>query len=527
MRKYLAIRSLCALSCALALGASAFAADQVKTDAGVVQGLTLAKLHVHVYKGIPYAAPPVGPLRWKAPQPVKPWTGVRDATQFGARCMQGRIYSDMVFRDSGPSEDCLYLNVWTPSDSPNAHLPVMVWIYGGGFQAGASSEPRQDGKFLAQKGVVVVSMNYRLGIFGFMAYPGLTEDGHDASGDYGLLDQLAALKWVQRNIEAFGGDPQNVTIFGESAGSFSVSALVASPLAKGLFERAIGESGAMLSVPGRPEETLEKAEATAKQFGASIGADSLEALRNIPAQALLNDVLKNRRYGFGFWPDIDGYFLPESASDIYHAGNQNHVALLAGWNQNEGGIGGGKPPATVASWTARAHAMFPEKAAEFLKLFPAANDEQARQSYDQFAADMFIALGTWEWIQAQQATGGQPVYRYHFEQAPPMKPGVPSRGAYHSSEIEYVFETLASKDYPWRPADWKVSHMMASYWTNFAKTGNPNGRGLPHWPQYTVQTGDEVMHLRAHNPHAAPAEDTAQKEFLSKNAPAKGYMERQ
>ncbi|MGH9638850.1 MAG: carboxylesterase/lipase family protein [Bryobacteraceae bacterium] len=511
----------------MALGISAFADDQVKTDAGTVQGVTLPKSKVHVYKGIPYAEPPVGPLRWTAPQPAKHWSGVRQATQFGARCMQGRIYSDMVFRDSGPSEDCLYLNVWTPADSANAHLPVMVWIYGGGFQAGASSEPRQDGKFLAQKGVVVVSMNYRLGIFGFMAYPGLQEDGHNASGEYGLLDQVAALKWVQRNIAAFGGDPHNVTIFGESAGSFSVSALVASPLTKGLFERAIGESGAMLSVPGRPEQTLKKAEKVAKQFGASIGANSLSALRAVPARALLDDVLKNRKYGFGFWPCVDGYFLPESATAIYQAGNQNHVALLAGWNQNEGGIGGGKPPATVESWTAQAHAMFPDKAAQFLKLFPAANNTQARQSYDAFSADMFIALGTWEWIQAQQKTGEAPVYRYHFEQAPPMKKGTPSHGAYHSSEIEFVFETLASKNLPWVPADWKVSHMMSSYWTNFAKKGNPNGKGLPHWPAYTVQDGDQVMHLRAHDPHAAPASDTAQKEFLAKHAPVKGAVPHQ
>ncbi|MGH9582279.1 MAG: carboxylesterase/lipase family protein [Bryobacteraceae bacterium] len=527
MPKQLAFRSICALSCALAVGISAFAADRVKTGSGVVEGMTAAKSHIHIYKGIPYAAPPVGALRWEAPHPVKHWTGVRQATQFGARCMQGRLFADMVFRDSGPSEDCLYLNVWTLAASPRARLPVMVWIYGGGFQAGASSEPRQDGKYLAQKGVVVVSMNYRLGIFGFMAYPGLKEDGHDASGDYGLLDQVAALRWVRRNIAAFGGDPHKVTIFGESAGSFSVSALVASPLARGLFERAIGESGAMLSVPGRPEQTLQKAEAVAQKFGASIGANSLAALRAVPAQALLDDVLKDRKNGFGFWPDIDGYFLPESATSIYHAGKQNHVALLAGWNQNEGGIGGGKPPATVQSWTARAHALFPNKAGEFLKVFPAADDKQARQSADAFSADMFIALGTWEWVQAQQATGESPVYRYHFEQAPPMKKGVPSRGAYHSSEIEYVFETLASKDLPWRPGDWKVSHTMSSYWTNFAKSGNPNGKGLPHWPAYNVQDDDQVMHLRAGHVHAAPATDAAQMEFLEKNAPAKGSLGRQ
>jgi para-nitrobenzyl esterase len=441
--------------------------------------------------------------------------------------MQGRLFADMVFRDNGPSEDCLYLNVWTPANSEDANLPVMVWIFGGGFQAGSTSEPRQDGENLAKKGVVVVSMNYRLGIFGFLAYPGLEENGRNVSGDYGLLDQVAALRWVQQNIATFGGDPHNVTIFGESAGSFSVSALVASPLAKGLFERAIGESGAMLSVPTRHEQTLEESEANAKRFGASTGANSLAALRAMPAQKLLSDVLKDRKNGFGFWPDIDGYFLPESASAIYHSGKQNHVALLAGWNQNEGGIGGGHPPATVQSWTAHARAMFPENAPEFLKLFPAADNTQARKSADAFAADMFIALGTWEWIQEQQATGEAPVYRYHFEQAPPMKPGHPTRGAYHSSEIEYVFETLASKDYPWRPEDWKLSDTISSYWTNFAKSGNPNGGDLAKWPQYSVQDQDQVMHLRAGNVHAAPAQDQAQMEFLEKNAPAKAAMQRQ
>ena len=506
-------------SLSLILCASAFAADQVKIDSGIIEGTTQS--HVHIFKGIPYAAPPVGELRWKAPQPVAPWTGVRPATQFGPRCMQGRIYTDMVFRDNGPSEDCLYLNVWTPADSPEANLPVMVWIYGGGFQAGSSSEPRQDGENLAKKGVVVVSMNYRLGIFGFLAYPGLEEDGHDASGNYGLLDQIAALRWVQRNIHAFGGDPHNVTIFGESAGSFSVSALVASPLAKGLFERAIGESGAMFAVPGRPEQTLEQARANGEKFAASIGAKSLADLRAIPAQQLLDDVLKSRRNLFRFWPNIDGYFLPQSTEEIYRAGNENHVALLAGWNTNEGGIGGGHPPATAQSWTARAHAMFPENAAEFLKLFPAKDDEQARQSADAFAADSFIALGTWEWIQAHQATGGAPVYRYHFEQAPPMPAGQPTRGAYHSSEIEYVFETLASKPYPWRPEDWKLSDMISSYWTNFAKTGNPNGEHLPQWPQYTVQDGDPVMHLKAGDVHASPADDQAQMEFLENHAPVR------
>ena len=512
--KQFVFRTACLIFVPAVLSSSPLiAADQVTTDAGVVEGTTQS--HIHIYKGIPFAAPPIGSLRWKEPQPVASWKGTLAATKFGARCMQGPIYSDMVFRDNGPSEDCLYLNVWTPADSAEAHLPVMVWIYGGGFQAGAVSEPRQDGENLAKKGVVVVSFNYRLSIFGFLAHPDLTKESeHHASGNYGLLDQVAALEWVHRNIAAFGGDPQNVTIFGESAGSFSVSGLVASPLGKDLFERAIGESGSMLPSPGRPEVTLTKAEAAGQDFGKSLGADSIAAMRAMPAEKLLQATLKAHAF---FWTDIDGYFLPESAAAIYGSGKQNHVPLLAGWNANEEGIGGGKPPATVKSWTARAHAMYGDKADEFLKLFPASDDAEARKSADAFAADMFIALGTWEWIQAQQATGS-PVYRYHFEQAPPIKDG-PSRGAYHSAEIEYVFEALPSKDYPWRPEDMKLSDMMSSYWTNFAKSGDPSGPGLPKWPAYSTETKDQVMHLSGSDTHASPAEDQAQYEFLEKNAP--------
>ncbi len=271
------------------------AADQVRTDAGSVEGAASADGKVRIFKGIPYAAPPVGELRWKAPQPPVHWTGVKKATEFGARCVQDNIYSDMVFRDRGPSEDCLYMNVWTSAKTAEARLPVMVWIYGGGFAAGAASEERQDGEVLAKKGVVVVSFNYRLGIFGFFAHPDLSrESGHGASGNYGLLDQVAALQWVQKNIAAFGGDPGNVTIFGESAGSFSVSALVASPLARGLFERGIGESGAFFG-GALAAKALVQSEADGSKFAASIGASNLGALRaKSAAELLAADVKKGR-----------------------------------------------------------------------------------------------------------------------------------------------------------------------------------------------------------------------------------------
>ena len=306
-----------------------------RTANGVLEGVVSADGKVRTFKGIPFAAPPVGALRWKAPQPAAAWTGVRKATEYGARCMQAPIYSDMIFHDSGPSEDCLYLNLWMPAAPVQPRLPVMVWIYGGGFAAGATSEPRQDAGNLSKKGVLVVSMNYRLGIFGFFSHPALAkESGHNAAGNYGLLDQVAALKWVRDNIAVFGGDPDNVTIFGESAGSFSVSALMASPLAQGLFRRAIGESGAFFGDTLRAQPRAETEKADGEFAKSSLGTDSMEALRAKPAAEVLQAASKPG--GPRFVPNIDGYFLPESVEAIFAAGKQSHVPLLAGWNADEG-----------------------------------------------------------------------------------------------------------------------------------------------------------------------------------------------
>jgi para-nitrobenzyl esterase len=434
--------------------------------------------------------------------------------------MQGRIFDDMVFHDTGPSEDCLYLNLWLPEDQPHEKLPVMVWIHGGGFVAGSSSEPRQDGGNLCKHGVIVVSMNYRMGIFGFMAHPELTqESAHHASGNYGLMDIIAALDWVHKNIAAFGGDPDNVTIFGESAGSMAVSALMASPPARGLFQRAIGESGAFIAGPGRAPETLADAEQHAVDFTKSaFGTSSLAALRDLPAQKLLDATLQQPRPRFS--TIVDGYVLPADGRSTFGTGHQAHVPLLAGWNHDEGGYRGffGDDAPTLANYTLHALLKFGDRAADFLKVYSANSDAEAKRAAADWAGDSFIAFGTWKWIDLCRLTGGEPVYRYLFEQPLPLAPDAPrdaDRVTPHASDIEFVFRTLPSRHLPWSDEDRSVSEMMATYWTNFAKTGNPNGAGLPNWPQYDAKSGYQVMHLRTHAA-AAPDPHRARYEFLDR-----------
>jgi para-nitrobenzyl esterase len=343
----------------------------IKTDQGKVQGKMSADGQVRDFLGIPFAAPPVGPLRWKPPQPAAKWHGVRQATSFGSRCVQQEHYSDMVFRDPGESEDCLTLNVWTPAAKAEGKLPVMVWIFGGGFAGGGTSEPRQDGEHLTRKGVLVVSMNYRLGIFGFFATPELAaEDPHHAAGNYGLMDQLACLQWVQHNIKAFGGDPDNVTVFGESAGSFAVSAQMASPLAKGLFAHAIGESGAAFASKSLNFPPLQQAEKQDEDYFKSVRSDSsLAALRAAGSAEILELATRKTPGKPRFGPDVDGYFLPQSIPAIYAAGQQAHVPLLAGWNRDE--------HHTTEDLRVTAEKEFGARAEDFLKLYQAdgaAND---------------------------------------------------------------------------------------------------------------------------------------------------------
>jgi para-nitrobenzyl esterase len=468
---------------------------------GPVLGKTSADGKVDVFLGIPYAAPPTGSLRWKPPQPAPAWKEVREATAFGSRCMQARIYDDMMFRDPGISEDCLTLNIWAPAGKNTGRLPVMVWIYGGGFVAGSTSEPRQDGEKLARKGVIVVSMNYRLGIFGFFATQELAKESpHHAAGNYGLMDQATALQWVAKNISAFGGDPKNITVFGESAGSFSVSALMASPLSRNLISHAIGESGGAF---GRGGITFSPLDLVAKENEAYskevLHADNLAALRAIDGNELLKMVAEKRAGdAFHFGPDVDGYFLTASIPGTFAAGQQAQIPLMAGWNKDEGSVGDESDSGvfTVQKLKLLADRNFGGQAEEFLRVYKASNDQEAVRAGDDFMGDKLIAFGTWAWLEAH-VKSGVPVFRYRFDLASPGETGHPETiSAFHSDEIEYVFGTLDSrKGYNWRPEDYKLSEQMQTYWTNFAKTGNPNGKDVPDWRRYNAQGGWPVMHL--------------------------------
>jgi para-nitrobenzyl esterase len=508
------------------------AQDRVQIDSGVIEGVPGVNPGIRAFKGIPYAAPPVGGLRWREPQPVVPWTGVRKADEFGPRAMQGFIYSDMIFRDKGPSEDCLYLNVWTPAKTAGEKLPVMFWIHGGGFQAGSSSEPRQDGDHLASKGVVVVSINYRMGIFGFLAHPDLTrESGHAASGNYAIMDQIAALRWVQRNIGAFGGDPGNVTIFGESAGSYSVSFLMTSPPARGLFAKAIGESGSFFRTRDTDDDRLDmplaKAERLGLRFAKTLGAGSLAELRALPADAILRLQLSGG--AFKMTAIFDGFVMPADSVAAWRAGRQAHVPLLAGWTADEqraSATFGSKRP-TAKSFIAKTRQKYGDRADTVLELYPAGSDDEAVRSAGDLAGDQFIAYSTWRMIELQLETGQSPVYRYSFDRKCPVAPGriingAPATGldvgAAHASDIPYAFGDLAySSGVLWEPADWKLSEAMETYWSNFARTGNPNGPGLPEWPQYNREDGYQVQHLDA-SISTAPEKHRERYEFWSADA---------
>lgn len=465
---------------------------RVKTAQGEAVGKWIESGTEKAFLGLPYAAPPVAELRWKAPQAPSAWKGVRDATNFGARCEQWHIWNDYLFLDSGPSEDCLYLNVYAPASAKEtSKLPVMLWIHGGGFAAGAGSEPRYTNSALVSKNVVLVTINYRVGVFGFLANEDLLKEGQGHAGNYGLMDMAAALRWVKTNVAEFGGDPGNVTIFGESAGSFSISALMAAPEARGLFQKAIGESGAFFGSGIFMSSATERAPRD-QAWTDSLGMKNLTELRAMPANKLIDAASKKSVVWFS--PVVDGQFLTESIPETYAAGRQAHVPTIIGWNRDER-AGTLSKDMTTEKWKAFAAEHYGKQAEQFLAAFPGNSDEEAVRSANAYTTAGYIALGAWRWVEAQASTGQSPVYRYRFDRpASPSDMHPEGKYAFHSDELEYVFGTLdVRRGATWQPEDRRLSEQMIAYWTNFARTGDPNGEGLPHWPRY--DEGKELIHL--------------------------------
>ncbi len=468
----------------------------VKVEQGFLQGMI--EDGVTVYKGVPYAAPPVGELRWRAPRPPASWNGIRMADKYSANPIQ------VMVKEFGPwtseyqpqgevSEDCLYLNIWTSAKSSKEKRPVVMYIPGGAFTGGSGNCPVYNGVNLAKKGLVVVTINYRVGIIGFFALPELTKESeNNSSGDYGLLDQVAALEWIKKNISVFGGDPNSVTIMGQSAGAASVNYLTASPLAKGLFIRAIAQSGTNEKVG--PREDLASAEQNGINFEKSLNVNSLSELRAMSAEDLLAATKQ-----FRFSPIVDGWFLPKSVDDIFAAGNQNDVATITGWVADEGSFSNdyGKIPAE--EFRKRIKQQGSLLADEILKLYPASTETKAAESQKMFSRDMAM-VSMYLWATKREKTARTNIYTYIFTH---QQPGSTKERyqVFHSSELPYIFESLNQAPRPWTADDKKIAEEMSSYWVNFISTGNPNGNGLPNWPAFnkssheTMELGDR-MELR-------------------------------
>jgi para-nitrobenzyl esterase len=466
--------ALCALSLAQAQ------IETVTVTGGRLQGVVTNG--VASFKGIPFAAPPLGDLRWQAPQPVKPWDGIKRADKFGPAPMQEAMMAAVMGNSAPLSEDCLYLNVWTAAKKPGEKLPVMVWIYGGGFVAGMTSAPGYDGTRLAQKGVVLVSVTYRVGPFGFLAHPELTRESGKGSGCYGLLDQVAGLRWVKENIAQFGGDPSNVTIFGESAGAISVSMLCAVPAAKGLFHRAISQSGGSLSPiktttnspAGVIIPSLALAEETGKDFLRKLGANDIHAARALTAQ----QIQKTQAPMGMFWPVADGYTLLGDQFELYEAGRFNDTPVLIGWNSDEGAMFV-HTEATPEGFTSYIKEGFGPAADAVLAAYPHATDKEAFKSSKDIFRESAFSWNTWSWAKLQTKKGKHKAFVYYFDH----RNGSSPEGANHAAEIGFVFGN-AGLFGPLRNDDLPLAGLMSSYWVNFAKSGDPNGPGLPPWPAF-------------------------------------------
>lgn len=478
--------------------------DRVQVDGGSISGTNAGDLHI--FKGIPFAAPPVGDLRWKEPRAVIPWQGVRVCDRFGASPMQGKpvpfsMWSQEFLIPASPiSEDCLYLNVWTGAKTPGEHRPVLVWIYGGGFGSGGSGVPIYDGAATASKGVVFVSVNYRVGVFGFFAHPDLSvESGHHASGNYGLLDQIAALKWVQQNIAAFGGDPTNVTIAGQSAGSMSVNCLMASPLAKGLFNKVIGESGAVFT---NESASLLNSENAGRDLLQQMNIASLKELRAMPAEELMKKAQ-------GSWrPIVDGYVLPDAVATIFRNHKENPADLLTGWTEDEIA----PPVESARDFQKGAATKFKNfDSASFAQYYPAQTDSEAAVSEKRLARDLTFGVQNFTWANIESKRGAK-VYVYRFTRKVPATGEYKKYGAFHTGEVPYAYDNLRFVNRPWEPVDRQLAAAMSDYWVNFVKTGNPNGEGLPRWEAYG--SDDNMIMVLGEKQASEPMPDVHALEFL-------------
>ena len=468
---------------------------KVKVEGGWIKGTVTEDLSI--YKGIPFASPPVGELRWKAPQPVEKWEGEKQTTVYAPSPYQGGN------PPSGKSEDCLYLNVWTPAKSAKDKIPVLVWIYGGGFSFGSTAEPGYEGTKLAKKGVVLVSIAYRVGQLGFLAHTELSaENPNHVSGNYGLLDQIAGLEWIKRNIAAFGGDPDKVTIFGESAGGISVSMLCASPLAKGLFQGAISESGGSFgptrptTFPGENMKTLKQAEAEGIAYAQKVGASSIADLRKMEADKLPMGMGMG-----GGWPITDGYVIPDDQHKLYEAGKYNDVPVLIGYNSDEGASFSREK--TPEEYFAGVKARYGKFADDLIKAYPASENSVPKTARD-LMRDAAFGWQTWAWANLQSQTGKSKVYLYYFDQHPDYPKDSPRYGfgSPHGQEVAYVFMNLDASNPQTTRSDLEISEAMGTFWTNFAKYGHPNGQGVPEWPTFSDKK-PEVMYLGP-APHVGP-----------------------
>ena len=508
---------------------------QTKVEQGIIEGLYDTKTGLQHYFGIPFAKPPIGDLRWKAPQPPDNWKGVLSTKDFGPRPVQAIVFGDMNSRSNGLSEDCLYLNVWTPAKRNTTGLPVLVYFFGGGFVAGDGSEPRYDGASMAKKGIVVVTVNYRLNIFGFFAHPELSKEApYKASGNYGLLDQHAGLKWVQKNIAAFGGDPKKVTIAGESAGSISVSAQMASPLSKNLIAGAIGESGAAINPTLAPIPLVE-AEKIGVEFAKNAGYTTLAQLRALSTRELYE--IYNESQRFGFPTVVDGYFYPKTVPEIFNAKEQAQVPLLLGWNSAEipGGAFMQGLPSTEENFVKKVKEAYPNDFAEVLKLYPHGSEKEIEWAATNLASDRFIAYSTWKWFDLHRKNSSKPVYRYLYSKLRPALvdknlssglaggtvqggPKMPEAiGAPHACEIEYCMGNLdLVKDYAWTKDDYAASETMLSYFANFIIKGNPNGDKLPEWPAAEANDTTPPVMIIDTQSKSVDAKDDARYLFLDK-----------